>query len=89
MKTIGHYNFPTTAEEAGVWKPVLAARALAPQVVAVAKTRVEGAWTAYIDAVPGKCHVGEREEVLRTGTKLPENVARALFPLFDKLPYAD
>ncbi len=62
--------------------------ALATKVLVVAKTRVEGSWAAYVDAVPGQNHREERHEVLREGTKLPEAVARVLFPEFKDLPYA-
>lgn len=63
-------------------------RALAMRVLAVAHTRVEGTWAAYCDAVPGMNHDREQDAVLKTGDKLSETVARALFPRFEKLPYA-
>lgn len=89
MTTIGQFTFPTNREEAWDWKPTLAMRALAVRVLAVARTRVEGKWAAYIDAVPGECHEDECDAVLRRGDKPPEAVARALFPMFDGVPYAD
>ena len=62
--------------------------ALAQRVLAVATTRVEGSWCAYIDAVPGNCHAEEADDVLRYGDKLPEPVARIIFPSFSDLFYA-
>ncbi len=64
------------------WKP------LAERVLVVAKTRIEGAWKAYIDAVPGELHTAEIQEVLDDGDELREDIARILFPEFDDLPYA-
>lgn len=62
---------------------------LAPQVVAVAQTRIEGAWKAYIDSVPPDCEDQTSvARVLERGTALPAEVARALFPRFSRLIYA-
>ena len=57
--------------------------ALSSRVIAVAKGN-EGVkdWAAYIDAVPGEHHELEWEEVMRTGEKLPEDVAKILFSDF-------
>ena len=63
-------------------------RALSRRVLVVAKPRVEGAWKAYIDAVPGMDHPEEVEEVLREGATVPEATARTLFHSFDGVPYA-
>ncbi len=65
-------------------------RALAMRVLAVAQTRIEGTWCAYIDAVPGARHREEYAAVLRHGDKLDEEVAAALFPWLASLgvPYA-
>lgn len=68
--------------------PTIRRRALATRVLAVARTRVEGAWSAYVDAVPGKSHEDEVEPVLQQGAKLAERIARVLFPEFKDLPYA-
>lgn len=59
-------------------------------VLAVAKTRVEGAWNAYIGAVVGDDHDFEQAAVLQLGAKIPEKLARAMFPQFpySDLPYA-
>lgn len=62
--------------------------ALAPCVLAVAQTRIPGEWAAYIAAVPGRRHDMEYNHVLKYGTKLQEDVARALFPTFAELPYS-
>ena len=63
-------------------------RPLAAKVMAVATTRIEGTWSAYIDAVPGQKHSDEWQEVLGTGNKLDVNVAKAIFPEFKGVPYA-
>jgi len=64
--------------------------ALACDVVAVAITRQEGKWCAYCKAVRGFSHEDEWQEVLRTGEKLSETIAKAIFPDFAalELPYA-
>ena len=80
--------FPTTPEEARAWKPIVRRVALHRQVLAVARTRIEGAWAAYIAPVPGMNHDDEEDEVLRHGSKLLEDVAIALFPIFQDIPYA-
>lgn len=68
--------------------PVIRRRALASRVLVVARTRIEGTWAAYCDAVPGYDHDHEERAVLLRGDKLPERVAVALFPEFDGVPYA-
>jgi hypothetical protein len=72
------------------FQPIILRHELARKVIAVAKTRIEGAWAAYIDAVPGENHDNEEDVVLRNGAKLYEPIARALFPRepFKTLPYA-
>jgi hypothetical protein len=82
-------HFPKSREEAISWQPITRYRALACDVLVVARTRVECAWAAYIGSVPGVNHRSEWQEVLRHGDKLPEAVARAVFPEFAKVPYAD
>ena len=62
--------------------------ALSMTVLVVAKTRIEGAWRAYADAVPGFHHELEWERVLGYGTKVPEEIGRAIFPELDGVPYA-
>ncbi len=59
--------------------------ALATKVLVVAKQgSAEYDWAAYIDAVPGMSHRHEVELVKREGTKLPYEVAKVLFPSFDR-----
>jgi hypothetical protein len=93
MKTIadclgGQFEFPETKEEAAEWEPMFVRRALHPYILCVAKTRIEGKWAAYILPVAGMNH--DEEWLLWTmdGEKLPEDVARVLFPLFGEVPYA-
>ena len=88
MKAIGTFLFAETPEEAKKWRKTTRWVALSRQVLAVATSRIEGTWSAYIDAVPGKNHDDEWEEVLRVGAKLREEVARVLFRAFDGVPYA-
>ncbi len=81
-------HFPKNQEEALAFKPHNQVRALSRRVLVVAHTRVECAWCAYCDAVPGINHDREIQPVLDHGSKLLEGVARALFPRFDDVPYA-
>ena len=81
--------FPSSADEARTWEPVPLWRPLASRVLVVAVPRVECAWSAYCDAVPGQDHRHEYDAVMAHGAKLPEAVARVLFPIFDLVPYAD
>ena len=67
---------------------VVRRRALATRVLVVARTRIEGTWAAYCDAVPGMDHDQEQEAVLAHGDKLSESVAVMLFPEFNGMPYA-
>ncbi len=70
------------------WAPTVRRHALSSRVLAVARTRIEGTWAAYCDAVPGHDHDREQGAVLSNGDKLPEEVARVLFPGFEDLPYS-
>ncbi len=70
------------------WEPVIRWKPLASRVLIVAKTRAEGAWKAYIDAVPGIRHRDEVDEVLDYGDEASETIARIMFPEFEDLPYA-
>ena len=81
-------HFPKTFAEAEAWKPITRRVALASRVLVVARTRIEGAWSAYCDAVPGDNHGREQAAVLQHGDKVPEPVARCLFPEFLAVPYA-
>ncbi len=88
MKQIGRMGFPETPEEAKAWEPVSFAHPLHMNVLAVAKTRIEGTWKAYIAVVPGMDHDLEETEVLRNGAPLGESIASVLFPQFEDVPYA-
>lgn len=81
-------HFPKSSGEAAEFEPLIRRRALSMRVLVVAKTRVECAWSAYCDAVPGLDHRLETDGVLDYGAKVDEAVARALFPEFDEVPYA-
>lgn len=70
------------------WIPTIHMHALASKVLVVARTRIEGTWAAYCDAVPGFNHATEYDEVLKHGDKLMEEIARVLFPIFKDIPYA-
>jgi len=56
--------------------------ALHTRVIVVAVEGSIGDWTAYIADVPGESHDYEWQEVMRSGAKLPREVAEALFPDF-------
>lgn len=88
MKEIAGYQFPETEEEREAWKEVWGMFPLAQHVLCVAHTRMEGAWTAYCDHVPGDNHDREADAVLAHGEKLPEEIARIMFPQFADLPWA-
>ncbi len=81
-------HFPKTSEEARGFVPLVRIHALSMRVLAVANTRVECAWCAYCDAVPGMNHDEEARAVLDYGDKLSEEFARKLFPYFKDVPYA-
>ena len=82
-------HFPKSVEEARAFEPLRHVRALSSRVLAVAQTRVECTWRAYIDAVPGQRHEYEWQAVAAHGATLPEEIARFLFPEFKEVPYAD
>ena len=88
MKTIGQFEFPSIADEASSWKRVSLFKPLHSQVLCEAHTRIEGKWAAYCFPVPGMNH--EKEVFLweTQGDKINENVARAIFPEFEGVPYA-
>ena len=60
-------------------------RILSRTVIAVAKEGAVGDWAAYIDSVAGNNHEQEVKKVLENGNKLPETVAKVLFPSFKGL----
>lgn len=66
---------------------IVRTQALDGSVLVVAVQRVDG-WCAYISAVPGKDHSVEQVSVARKGTKLHEDIARAIFKEFEDMRYA-
>lgn len=88
MKTIGDFQFPETPDEAHKWTRRTRSIALDWRVLAVATTRIEGMWCAYIGSVPGEDHREEEADILKSGSKLPEDIARVIFPHFYGVPYA-
>ena len=90
MNVINGFEFPErgNAAECEMWSPAIVRRPLNRKVLTVAKTRIEGAWAAYCDAVPGVDHAEESVAVCEDGDKLPERIARAIFPQLDDVPYA-
>lgn len=87
-ETLSRKGEMMTPEEARAWTPIVRRLALHRQILAVARTRIEGKWAAYIAPVPGVDHSIEQGDVLSTGRKLPESIARCMFGQFDELPYA-
>ena len=88
MKTIATIDFPECREEALEWIPTVRVRALHRQVLAVARTRVEGTWACYVFPVPGKNHDDEIGHWETEGVKQLSDLACALFPYFADIPYA-
>lgn len=89
MTTIGRFEFPTRGtSEHETWEPAVLHRALDRCVLAVARTRIEGAWAAYVSSVAGQNHRAEIADVLDRGARLDESIARAIFPVFENIPYA-
>lgn len=54
--------------------------ALSAKVLAVAVEGSIGDWSAYIDAVEGKSHEREKQQVAENGSKLRKEIAEVLFP---------
>ncbi len=90
MRQIGNYKFPEQGNTTEIeqWRPHVTRIALHKQVLVVARTRLEGTWKAYCAPVAGENHDHEWESVLRHGSQLPEDLARAIFAEFDGIPYA-
>lgn len=88
MKEVSGFAFPANAIEAKDWTRRVDYRALACNVLAVATTRIEGTWSAYIKAVAGYCHDDEWQNVLTEGDKLQADIAKVIFPRFAEIPYA-
>ncbi|MHA1286207.1 MAG: hypothetical protein ACTSPB_02265 [Candidatus Thorarchaeota archaeon] len=62
-------------------------KALDTHVLVVAVEGGNNDWAAYAGAVPGESHKAEWREVALHGSKLPEEIARFLFPAFRNLTY--
>lgn len=82
-----HFPTPGDVEACKAWRPYRTWSALATTVLCAATTRIEGTWTAYCRDVPGIRHDAEVEDVFEWGDKLPERIARAIFPVFEGVPY--
>ena len=63
-------------------------KALDRQVLVVAVKRIPGEWCAYIKNCPGENHEKELEEVKAWGSKLREEIALTIFPMYEGTPYA-
>lgn len=81
-------HFRNSYESAPTWNPKIIRRALSREVMCVARTRIECAWSAYVGSVPGINHDKEMDPVLNHGARLHEPVARAIFHEFEGVPYA-
>jgi hypothetical protein len=57
---------------------IVCTRALSRKVLCVAMKRIDG-WCAYVDAVEGKNHAKEAEDVAKYGSKLTSGVASEVF----------
>ncbi len=88
MRTIAQLEFPENHTESTMWKAKVFRSAIHHKILVVGHTRIEGKWSAYVAPVPGRNHDNEWKEVLRTGSKLLEAIARAIFPELSELPYA-
>lgn len=89
MKKIGQFDFPETQEDMAQWAPSMTHIAMHRNVLLVARTRVEGTWACYCTPVPGINHDNERYLWETDGVKTSQKIARASFPQFDSVPYAD
>lgn len=87
MKTITGFAFPETPEEANEWEEQVCVEALHSRILVVAKTRIEGAWSAYIFPVAGMDHREEWHAWKADGNKLESAIAKAIFPQWSELPY--
>ena len=70
-----------------VFQPILDSERLAPVIMAAAKTSKPGTWACWIGIVLGKDETLDLRSVLKDGTKLKEDIARAIFPRFKSFPY--
>ena len=60
---------------------------LAPKVLAVATTRIDGTWAAYVDSVTGQTGRLDIEAVLDHGATLNKAVASVMFPGYEHLEW--
>ena len=90
LPTWAQTHFPARGDTAAIeaWTPHTQYRALSSTVIAMATTRIEGTWRAYIDGVPGHDHGDEWQAVLAHGAALDEHIAAVVFPEFAGIPYA-
>lgn len=93
LRQIGRFGFPgpdSTREEINTWEPTMWVRGMHTHVVAVGRSRIEGAWACYIVWLPKSCdnHLRGAEEHWGDGAKADEALARLLFPQFEGVPYA-
>ena len=93
LHEIGGLSFPDSSsphcsEAAERWVPRLTMRAIHSRVLVVAATRIEGAWSAYVFPVAGRNHRAEMVAWRKDGMRLAEDVARAMFPELQSIPYA-
>ena len=77
-----------TTADANAWKREVQVVALSSKVLAVAATRPDGTWKAYVDAVPGMDHDQEWEAVLSQGCQMMEQWARGIFPRLEGMRYS-
>ena len=64
-------------------------KALDSKVLVVAVEGYANDWACYIGAVEGKNHNIEYKQVMKHGSKLHTNLARLLFPEFDRFLYRE
>jgi len=79
----------TSRRRPHVFQAIFDSERLAPVIMAAAKTSQPGTWACWIGIVLGKDELLDRRSVLKDGTKLKEDIARAIFPRFKSFPYED
>lgn len=75
------------------WKPKIIQRSLgqfgALWITAVARTRIEGSWGAYVGITTGDYPEIEQKRILDHGAKLRSEVADAIFPELAAIRYSN